>query len=1147
MKIEILSIQNLNSLSGKSELYFNKEPFNGAGLFAITGPTGAGKSTIFDAICLALYGRTPRLKNPDEIMSRHSAECYSELTFSVNNKRYRTRWEQRRSRGKADGKLQSSKMFVIDINNIEERILEDKKSAVPQMISEITGLDYDQFTRSILLAQGNFASFLRADINSRADLLEKMTGSEIYSKLSIEAFNRSKAEDEKLERQKEKIGDTELLNIEKLHEYNEEKKKKHERREKIRKEIQLTSENQKWLEQEVILKYKLDGATYDLQDTKEKKKEADSLNIELEKINKIIEYLPVYENYEILTRDLSKKAKDEKSLENDISHIQKKVSEQTEIVNADKEAFAQSQVEINRIQEIINKAQVIEERLNNYEQQFEENIKQQQLFESDIEQFIKQKQQLSSGIHSIIKKENAVIEYLERNKNYSQINEKLPFLKEKINRYKLLRSASLSEEAQNVKKIHSLEIAINKGKDDIEKLDKKLSYLRENKPEKRSEHENIKEILLKLIPVSKNYHETINNNKNFEKDKIYYIGEYDKITSIIDECTERYRLSKEKYNENSLLNLAATIEVKLHDGDECPVCNGVYHKKNVEISSLLDSLKKSEALVESILIEKQNQEKEKSIIENKIASLSEKIDENDSKIYKLIDEWNSIKGEYLPELHPEDKDKANIYYKKNESQLATIRNWEQEYHSLVDAEREIKDKYDKSVIELNNLKELSEVSRFIKEKISPFNLLISQEDIISTLEHYNSAYEKKREELKDLKEDKNIDETSLAQLMIRNEQCELRISEIEQIQLKMDAKIQAEKETLNTITGKAPVQDLKKKIITLRSTKEKALQESSSLLAELREHLSQSSGMLENLQTEKPSLILQLKNIDEQLHQIMTKNQILLDDFKTTGLRQRALKLSEEINILHERSIRAEEIYKNTIAEVENHNKNRKSDQTLSQISETLKLLNDEIEELSRTIGIIDEKLEEDAKKRELVKDLAHSIGIQEIDCLKWSKIKNLIGSADGKTYRRFVQGLTLEKLVFLANKHLIRLNNRYRIERSDDKELEIEIVDSWQADTVRPSSTLSGGESFLVSLALSLGLSELVGNKVVIDSLFLDEGFGTLDPDSLEIVLSALETLQSSGKLIGIISHIEAIRERISVQIKVRKLAGGRSIIEIV
>jgi exonuclease SbcC len=156
-----------------------------------------------------------------------------------------------------------------------------------------------------------------------------------------------------------------------------------------------------------------------------------------------------------------------------------------------------------------------------------------------------------------------------------------------------------------------------------------------------------------------------------------------------------------------------------------------------------------------------------------------------------------------------------------------------------------------------------------------------------------------------------------------------------------------------------------------------------------------------------------------------------------------------------------------------------------------------------------------------------------------WGYLNALIGSSTGDKFRKFAQGLTLDNLVWLANQQLNRLHGRYLLQRKASDALELEVVDTWQADAVRDTRTLSGGESFLVSLALALALSDLVSHKTRIDSLFLDEGFGTLDSETLDTALDALDALNATGKTIGVISHVEAMKERIPVQIKVKKING--------
>ncbi|HWV08613.1 MAG TPA: SbcC/MukB-like Walker B domain-containing protein, partial [Pseudomonas sp.] len=197
------------------------------------------------------------------------------------------------------------------------------------------------------------------------------------------------------------------------------------------------------------------------------------------------------------------------------------------------------------------------------------------------------------------------------------------------------------------------------------------------------------------------------------------------------------------------------------------------------------------------------------------------------------------------------------------------------------------------------------------------------------------------------------------------------------------------------------------------------------------------------------------------------------------------------------------------------------------------------IKQLSQRQGEIRAQLQGDDARRQTQQSLFAAIAAQQGQYDLWQQLNSLIGSADGAKFRKFAQGLTLDHLVYLANQQLERLHGRYQLSRKGSGELELEVIDTWQADVARDTRTLSGGESFLVSLALALALSDLVSHKTSIDSLFLDEGFGTLDGETLEVALDALDNLNASGKMIGIISHVEALKERIPVQLKVHKGVG--------
>ncbi|MBN1983361.1 MAG: hypothetical protein JW795_17625, partial [Chitinivibrionales bacterium] len=218
------------------------------------------------------------------------------------------------------------------------------------------------------------------------------------------------------------------------------------------------------------------------------------------------------------------------------------------------------------------------------------------------------------------------------------------------------------------------------------------------------------------------------------------------------------------------------------------------------------------------------------------------------------------------------------------------------------------------------------------------------------------------------------------------------------------------------------------------------------------------------------------------------------------------------------------------------------TDQSRDELCQTLDIFVSTQRQLQQETGAISQKLQDNENLKMRQQEQVRALGVQKTECSRWEQLHELIGSSDGKKYRNFAQGLTFQLLTGHANQQLQRVTDRYLLQRDEAQPLELNVIDNYQAGEVRSTKNLSGGESFLVSLALALGLSQMAGKNVRVDSLFLDEGFGTLDEEALDTALEALANLRQDGKLIGVISHVSALKERISTQIQVLPRSGGNS-----
>ena len=1191
MKILKIKSLNINSLKGEFEVDFEKF-LKDESLFAITGPTGAGKSSILDIITCALYGRTARLANPNELMSRHTAECLCEVVFEVKGKVYKSSWSQKRARKSADGAFQSAKM---EISQIDGKILESLLSKVPKYVEELTGLDFDRFIQSMMLAQGSFDAFLKAKENERSTLLEKITGTQIYKQISQEIYKTYSQKEKDIELDENSLGNIQLLSNDILEEKNmvlatsKTKKQELDKQETELKKLAFWLENLQKLESENITYIK---EFEEISKEKESKKD-DFLKLEL--ANKALNVQTIYQQTCSLEQIINDDKESLSKLQNEFLELKIKLESKTkDAINSklelekEKNSFEQNLKKLQNVRtlktKIESKLQIIDELKNKISSQQEQKIK----LDEELEK-IKLNQ---THIQTDLKK---VIDYLIENAKDESLKEEMVLVVKYIKDYKD-ETELLKQIETNLKDITSIEFNSNqeflKLQKEFENIKqelhskeeeyKKLELKTENLNQKESHcNSRLKDIYRLLFLINES-----NKLKELSSKEIENVTHYNKkIEEIKSKIDEKNRLLKEVSNHIQTLNEKKDAQLliskyesdrkNLKNGEECFLCGSkehpfLDHKLSISLDETTTLINEKNQFLKEESLVLRGLELDVSKLETKIESSTSQIEitlnnldeiesefhtfhfrlENDSKVNLEEEQYTLEEGlKNLLKLKDE-KDLLFVQkekFQKEVSQKQTILSLkEQELYKLKTTKEQYLSEKDQNIFKKRVLKdELSKIylkfgivfDRDFEEK---FKILVSKkEDFIQN--------ETKKKEL----------ESNLQTLVVKVKEFETKITSL-CTNLKRD-----EDELKIQIEQKDDLQAQSKTILDVTDFDafEKTIRDSFNFISEKYTNLSKE---LVNLNAQDESLNKQRKELIskqdsdkikiEELKQEFEKA-LGINGFASTDEFKKAFLPKEQRDELQIVCKTLEDEY-NKILTLKTETSNKLAQQKeLNLTDKELQTLNDElqqiqnaIDELQKSIGSLEKELEINDQNSKKYEDKIKELQKKKDAFKVWVKLNEMIGSSNGEKFNKYAQSITLQQLVYLANQHLKILTPRYELQKSQnsDKQLEIEVVDGFQGDVVRGVNTLSGGESFIVSLSLALGLSSLASQKISIDSLFLDEGFGTLDSDSLELALNALNQLQSSGKMVGVISHVEALKERIPLQIRVMPKGDGTSLLNL-
>ena len=955
MRIHTIRLANLNALTGSWEIDLN-HPAYSDNIYALTGPTGAGKTTILDAISLALYGRTPRLarigKTGNEIMSRHSGTCHAEITFSTRTGRYRSHWSQHRARRKAGGELQNPKHELADAESGE--LLATGLKDVAAAIERLTGMDYQRFTRAMLLAQGDFAAFLRAAPDERAPLLEQITGTEIYSRISIAVHER----------------------------------------------LRDALEQQRQLATETAGITPLDAATHTA-----------------------------------LTQESA-------ALQKQLAALATR-QQQTAAALARAQNIAELTAELARLDE------------------------QHTAHQAALARFAPERERLAAAQSAaLLDADYARLDTLRRaqqqnSRALAALDEQAPALArthETANQALTAASARVHSEKQRL-------AAAQPRWQQTRAYDHTLRHQREQLAtlEQRAAAHTAAQTAL---AAAEKYAAAARENSARAD-----VARKKTETALAAHLQGRLLREYQTEKENILRELAyhqriADLEQQrahLHDGEPCPLCGATEHPYASELPAQPDDL-------------------------------TARLETLDTYIKR---------AETLGEQHENaQRALASAREKQQQTENTLALAAEKARNSAVHAEQH-------AALQQTHAQTLAARQALLANR-DPDAEETAQQHAIAEAE---AAMEKARDTCQTAQTAAAANQQQRAQLHARltAQQQELQTAEKQfAAALGMCSEIAAP-----SPAGRSPqrgrdgegVDDVPcaPKISTFSISDHPHSNTSSRAATTFPDETAWQAARLPAAARE--ALARQAAALDQQTLTLHTRQQ------------DRAARLA---------SLTAQSTDDPDTATLQAR---QEADEHTRQ-------------QHQQTLAANQHRLAEHERARERLAAQQQAIAKQAAETRRWQNLHELIGAADGKKYRNYAQSLTFASVIAQANRQLVQLSDRYLLTADPARPLELNIIDNYQGGETRSAKNLSGGESFIVSLALALGLAQMSGENMQIDTLFLDEGFGTLDEETLDSALETLSQLRTHGKHIGIISHVAALTERIATRIQITPQNGGNSII---
>lgn len=1251
MKILNISGKNLASLAGEFEVDFQQEPLASAGLFAISGPTGAGKSTLLDALCLALYDATPRLLKvlgrgsalPDvgketvnaqdtrTLLRRGTPDGYAQVDFVGNDgASYRARWSVRRSRTRAEGALQATAMSLHQLPALQA--IGGTKTEVKEEIEKRIGLSFDQFTRAVLLAQNEFSTFLKTEDNERGELLETLTGSSIYTDISMRAFERAKKEKQVLERLGEKLADqrplsqAERSDTEALCGAAETSLHTIDLRKAV---LEL---QQRWHQETHKLQSQVTAAQEALDSADAERAAAQERRAALAQWELLQPARPLIDEVARLAGDIAGSGA---ALEASRVQAAQAVAAEAQLAQAVQLATAallDREVAQRDAAPLLDQAKALDAGIAAQLPAHGQAWQAAQAADQANEAARSALQALQQRQHAALAEQEAGRQWLASHQQWQALAQAWQLWDQLFAQAGQAAAQADAADASMAESARQARQALDATQAAQAALASAAAALAVRDAQRREATAAVQAIdgqalqeqrgqLEAHVRILTSAEKTWSELARQQQALAHWQARAAQLAQAAQtESTalaaaaaqtpllEARLAQAEKSLKGAEAACAASVEqlrTTLQDEQPCPVCGALEHPYSHADHALQAMLASLQDEVLACRTQTRGNLEQLATHKAALAATAREQAQTDTELAALPPAIDSLNAQWQPHADtlqlPPANQRADWFTQQLAAnaaglqalaqqeaalrQASTLREQAQAAYELASNEHA---RCTSSVADAQaRLAQLQAQQAGNADKgetaRAALDALLAQldgafadadgaEDWKDNWRAGPAAFRAAREteSRQWLKQQADQDHRghALATLAAQLDAALLAAGKAQQTAQETHAAFAAADKQRTTLQAGRNALWQGQAVTEVEGALAGAIAAAKALLVQQQTAAQSASQQRTRLDEACAQLSQRLAALREQEHGASAALHDWLRRFQLAhpghapadmaGLRAHlaiapdAMRAERDaLQVIADRHTAAVSVLAERRQQLAAHVQQPPEalEMDVAALQAALDALALERQAANQEATRLRLAIAQDDARRHSAQAMLAQIEAQAVIERRWASLDELIGSADGKKFRNYAQQFTLEVLLGYANAHLQHLARRYQLERIDNPDkpsLGLMVRDQDMGGELRSVHSLSGGESFLVSLALALGLASLSSNRVRVESLFIDEGFGSLDTETLRVAMDALDGLQAMGRKVGVISHVQEMTERIATRILVQPGSGGKSVVTV-